>query len=340
MNWLSNFVRPKIRGFVAKRDVPENLWQKCPSCEKMIFHRDLAANLHVCPHCDHHMRVTPSQRLTNLFDDGAYEIIPLPEVIQDPLKFKDLKKYSDRLKDNRTKTGDSEEVCVAAGKMGGRDVIVEVQNFSFMGGSLGLAGGEAMLTAAGEAVARDAALVVFTAAGGARMQEGILSLMQMPRTTIAIAQVREAGLPYFVVLTDPTTGGVTASYAMLGDVAIAEPKALIGFAGPRVIENTIKEKLPEGFQRAEYLLEHGMIDMVVHRQDLRDTLIRLVNLLRGEAVSTPATASIEGGEALEIPALPVTVEVETEDGWAEVAPAEDAPGESSNQNLGLKRAAE
>ena len=220
--------------------------------------------------------------------------------------------------------------------MGGLDVVVEVQNFSFMGGSLGLAGGEAMLTAAREDVERNAALVVFTAAGGARMQEGILSLMQMPRTTVAIAQVREAGLPYFVVLTDPTTGGVTASYAMLGDIAIAEPKALVGFAGPRVIENTIKEKLPEGFQRAEYLLEHGMIDMVVHRSQLRDTLVRLMKLLRNKPRAMVATTA--DGAALEIPELPVTVEVETEDGWEEVSLAEGAP--ASNENMGLKRAAE
>jgi acetyl-CoA carboxylase carboxyl transferase subunit beta len=336
MNWLTNFVRPKIRSLVSERDVPDNLWHKCSSCEKMLFHRDLAANQHVCPHCDHHMRITPDQRLAILFDDGVYETIPLPEVVQDPLKFKDSKKYLDRLKENRAKTGDTEEVRVAVGKMGGLDVVVEVQNFLFMGGSLGLAGGEAMLTAAREAVERNAALVVFTAAGGARMQEGILSLMQMPRTTVAIAQVREAGLPYFVVLTDPTTGGVTASYAMLGDIAIAEPKALVGFAGPRVIENTIKEKLPEGFQRAEYLLEHGMIDMVVHRSQLRDTLVRLMKLLRNKPRAMVATTA--DGAALEIPELPVTVEVETEDGWEEVSLAEGAP--ASNENMGLKRAAE
>ena len=336
MNWLTNFVRPKIRSLVSERDVPDNLWHKCSSCEKMLFHRDLAANQHVCPHCDHHMRITPDQRLAILFDDGVYETIPLPEVVQDPLKFKDSKKYLDRLKENRAKTGDTEEVRVAVGKMGGLDVVVEVQNFLFMGGSLGLAGGEAMLTAAREDVERNAALVVFTAAGGARMQEGILSLMQMPRTTVAIAQVREAGLPYFVVLTDPTTGGVTASYAMLGDIAIAEPKALVGFAGPRVIENTIKEKLPEGFQRAEYLLEHGMIDMVVHRSQLRDTLVRLMKLLRNQPRAMVATTA--DGAALEIPELPVTVEVETEDGWEEVSLAEGAP--ASNENMGLKRAAE
>ncbi len=334
MNWLTNFVRPKLQSLVRKRDVPENLWEKCSSCEKMIFHRDLVANLHVCPHCDHHMRLSPTERLKSLFDDGVYETIPMPEVVQDPLKFRDTKKYTERLKDNRAKTGANEEVCVAAGQMGGQNIVVEVQNFSFMGGSLGLAGGEAMLTAAREAVARNAALVVFTAAGGARMQEGILSLMQMPRTTVAISQVREAGLPYFVVLTDPTTGGVTASYAMLGDIAIAEPKALIGFAGPRVIENTIKETLPEGFQRAEYLLEHGMVDMVVHRRELRDTLIRLVGLLRNRG------AGAFGREGLAIPEVPVTVEVETDDGWVEVSSEGPAPAEASNQNRGMKRAAE
>ena len=328
MNWLSNFVRPKIRSLVRKRDVPDNLWEKCRRCEKMIFHRDLAANHHVCPHCDHHMRLAPQTRLERLFDDGDYESIPIDDVIQDPLKFRDSKRYADRLKDNRAKTGDPNEVCVAAGRMGGQSVVVQVQNFSFMGGSLGLAGGEAMLAAARETVERDAALIVFTAAGGARMQEGILSLMQMPRTTIAISQVREAGLPYIVVLTDPTTGGVTASYAMLGDIAIAEPEALIGFAGPRVIENTIKEKLPEGFQRAEYLLEHGVIDMVVHRRELRETLIRIVDLLRNTG---GAAGSVEAPAGLAIPELPVTVEIQPEE-----APA----AEASNQNRGMKRAAE
>jgi acetyl-CoA carboxylase carboxyl transferase subunit beta len=284
LNWLTSFVRPTIRSFVRKRDIPENLWDKCPGCEKMIFHRNLAANLHVCPLCDHHLRLGVRERLASLFDRGEYEPIDVPEVAPDPLKFRDSKRYAERLKEYRAKTGEDEAFVVAAGAMGRMPVVIAAQNFAFAGGSLSVAGGEAMVAAAREAVERRAPLITVCASGGARMQEGILSLMQMPRTTVAVDTVREAGLPYVVVLTDPTTGGVTASFAMLGDVAVAEPGALIAFTGPRVIENTIKEKLPEGFQRAEYLLEHGMVDMVVHRRELRDTLIRLLDLfMRPEA---------------------------------------------------------
>jgi acetyl-CoA carboxylase carboxyl transferase subunit beta len=279
MNWLTNFVRPKMRAFSRKRDVPENLWSKCPSCGQMLFHRDLLENQHVCPSCNHHLRIGPTERFEALFDDARFTRIELPDVLVDPLKFRDQKRYTDRLKESRAKTGEDEAVVVAHGTVGGQKAVIAVQNFAFMGGSMGLAAGEALIAAARLAVLQEAALIVFSAAGGARMQEGILSLMQMPRTTIAVELVREARLPYIVVLTDPTTGGVTASYAMLGDVSIAEPGALIGFAGPRVIEETIREQLPEGFQRAEFLLEHGMIDMVVHRHELRKKLSQILDLL-------------------------------------------------------------
>ncbi len=279
MNWLTNFVRPRIQAIVRTRETPDNLWTKCPSCGQMVFHRDLAQNQFVCTNCGHHLRIGPNERFERLFDNGTHTRVPVPAVPADPLKFRDTKRYSDRLKDTRAKTGEEEAVVVAEGTIGGRPTVMAVQNFAFMGGSMGLAAGEALIAGARRAVANGAAFIVFSAAGGARMQEGILSLMQMPRSIIAVEMMHEARLPYIVVLTDPTTGGVTASYAMLGDVALAEPGALIGFAGPRVIEDTIREQLPEGFQRAEYLLEHGMIDMVVHRHRLRDTLVKLVTLM-------------------------------------------------------------
>lgn len=284
MNWLTSFVRPKIRNLVRKKDVPDNLWVKCFGCEKMIFHRDLKANLHVCPHCDHHMRISTRERLSSLFDNSKYSNIDTPDVVLDPLKFRDSKRYSDRLKEYRSKTGEKEASLVTVGSIGDIESVVTIQNFDFAGGSLGVSGGESIITAGRESVERKAPLIAISASGGARMQEGILSLMQMPRTIVAINQVREAGLPYIVILTDPTTGGVTASYAMLGDIAMAEPGALIAFTGPRVIENTIKEKLPSGFQRSEYLLEHGMVDIVTHRRDLRNNLIRVLDLLTNPRV--------------------------------------------------------
>ncbi|MBL6952631.1 MAG: acetyl-CoA carboxylase carboxyltransferase subunit beta [Alphaproteobacteria bacterium] len=292
MNWLSNFVRPKIQALVRKREVPDNLWIKCPNCGQMIHHKEVKQRQSVCQHCDHHLRIGPDDRFPNLFDDGEFTIIELPEVLADPLKFRDEQRYTDRLKAAQNKTGQKDAVVVAHGKLGGHGAVIAVQNFSFMGGSLGQGAAEAIITAAKLAVLQKAPMIIFSAAGGARMQEGILSLMQLPRSTIAVQMLQEAGLPYIAVLTDPTTGGVTASYAMLGDVAIAEPGALIGFAGPRVIENTIRERLPEGFQRAEYLLEHGMLDMVVHRHALRETLIRVVELLgnrppSAEVISLP-----------------------------------------------------
>jgi acetyl-CoA carboxylase carboxyl transferase subunit beta len=297
MNWLTNFVRPKIRALVAKKELPENLWRKCPSCGQMVFHRELEANLLVCPHCDHHMRVSGRQRLKMLFDGGEYQTIELPKTAADPLRFRDLKRYSERLKDAQARTGDTDALIIAHGMLGGSAAVAAVFDFEFMGGSMGVAVGEALLAAAKLAVLQDAPLIAVPASGGARMQEGILSLMQLPRTVIAVEEVKAAGLPYIVVLTDPTSGGVTASFAMLGDVAIAEPGAVICFAGARVIEKTIKEKLPEGFQRAEYLLEHGMVDIVARRRDIRPLLIRLVALLRNRA---PAKAEAgQGG----LPAL-------------------------------------
>ncbi|MEM1139777.1 MAG: acetyl-CoA carboxylase, carboxyltransferase subunit beta [Pseudomonadota bacterium] len=279
MNWLRSMGRPKIKGLFSKRETPDNLWRKCGNCGEMIFHRDLDAARNVCPSCDHHMRIGPEDRFESLFDEGEYESIDLPEAASDPLKFRDEKKYSDRLRDARTKTGQQDAMAAAIGKIREKEAIVLVQNFSFMGGSLGMAAGEAFIECANRAIETKRPLIVFAAAGGARMQEGILSLMQMPRTTVAITEMREAGIPYLVVLTDPTTGGVTASYAMLGDIHLAEPGALIGFAGPRVIEQTIREKLPAGFQRSEYLLDHGMVDMVVHRHQMRETLARVIDLL-------------------------------------------------------------
>ena len=280
MNWISNFVRPKIRALVNKTEVPDNLWEKCGSCSAMIFHRELEASQRVCPHCGHHMRIGARERLESLFDDGAYTLIELPEAVQDPLRFRDSKRYSDRLKDAASKTGQRDAIMVAHGEMGGSPMVIAAFNFAYMGGSMGAGVGEGLLAAAKLAVLQEASLLVIPSSGGARMQEGILSLMQMPRSVIAVDLVKEAGLPYLVLLTDPTTGGVSASFAMLGDITLAEPGSIIGFAGARVIEETIREKLPEGFQRAEYLLEHGMVDMVVPRRELRDTIVRVITLLR------------------------------------------------------------
>ncbi|WP_119421053.1 acetyl-CoA carboxylase, carboxyltransferase subunit beta [Desertibaculum subflavum] len=279
MNWLTNTVLPKIRALGAKKEVKDNLWTKCPACAQMVFQRDLDAAQRVCPHCGHHMRLGAKARLEMLFDDAQWTRVPVPDVPMDPLKFRDSKRYSDRMKEARARSESPDAMTVGLGRIGGHPAVVTVQDFAFMGGSMGLAVGEAFVTAALKAVSERCPLVVVTASGGARMQEGILSLMQMPRSTVAVQRLREAGLPYIVVLTDPTTGGVTASYAMLGDIHIAEPGALIGFAGPRVIEQTIRETLPQGFQRAEYLLEHGMLDMVVHRHRLKEALARLIGLL-------------------------------------------------------------
>jgi len=280
MNWITNSVLPKIKALVQPRDVPDNLWIKCGGCGEMIFHRNLEENLQVCPNCQHHLRIGAETRMKMLFDDDSFNRIELPKPVLDPLKFRDRKRYTDRLKEAQHKTGEDDAIIVAHGKMGGALVVLALFRFDFMGGSMGVAVGDALVRAAELAKAQKAPLVVFPASGGARMQEGILSLMQMPRTVIAREIVRESGLPFVVVLTDPTTGGVTASFAMLGDIHIAEPGAIIGFAGQRVIQETIREQLPDGFQRSEYLLEHGMVDMVVHRKDLRDTLIRVFSMVR------------------------------------------------------------
>ncbi|MBV9566744.1 MAG: acetyl-CoA carboxylase carboxyltransferase subunit beta [Hyphomicrobiales bacterium] len=278
MNWITTVVRPKIRSLL-RRETSENLWIKCPETGQLVFHKDVEANLWVIPGSNHHMRITAAQRLSITLDPGSQEDVPLPDVPLDPLRFRDEKRYSDRLKEAKAKTGLQDAVKVVRGLLEGMPVTIAVQDFHFMGGSLGMAAGEAIIAAVDAAVSRRTPLILFASAGGARMHEGILSLMQLPRTTVAIRKLREARLPYIVVLTDPTTGGVTASYAMLGDVHIAEPGALIGFAGPRVIEQTIREKLPEGFQKAEYLRQHGMVDMVVPRAEMRATLARLCRLL-------------------------------------------------------------
>ena len=281
MNWITNYVRPRINSIFSRRETPENLWTKCDECGTMLFHRELAENLNVCSNCGHHMQISPRDRFRALFDGGIFTEVDVPKPIADPLHFKDQKRYPDRLKAAQKSTEEKEAMLVCEGEMGRMTVIAAAQDFSFMGGSMGMYVGNAIIAAAERAVKRKAPLVLFSAAGGARMQEGILSLMQMPRTTVAVEMLKEAGLPYIVVLTHPTTGGVTASYAMLGDVHIAEPNALICFAGPRVIEQTIREKLPDGFQRAEYLLDHGMLDRVTPRTEMRDELIVLLRMMMG-----------------------------------------------------------
>lgn len=277
MNWFNN-VRNRIP-FISKRTTEDALWHKCRDCEQMVFTREYEENLHVCPECGFHGRIGPTKRFLHLFDQGSWEMLAPPKVKEDPLKFRDQKRYTDRLKAARTATGESDALVNAKGRIEGHDAVVGVQDFAFMGGSMGLAVGEAFVRGARAAIEAHCPYIVFTASGGARMQEGALSLMQMPKMTVAVEQLREAGLPYIVVLTDPTSGGVMASYAMLGDVQIAEPKALLAFTGRRVIENTIREKLPDDFQSAEYLLEHGALDMIVARHDLRDTLARLIDFL-------------------------------------------------------------
>ncbi len=280
MNWINNVVRPRIRSFLQPKDSgTENLWVKDPESGEMVFYRDLEANMWVVPNSGYHMKIKASDRLAGFLDDGKWQSVALPQVATDPLKFRDSKRYADRMKESRVKTGMDDAVVVATGALYGQAVTVAVQDFDFMGGSLGMAAGSAIVTGLETAAAKKTPFVLFVSSGGARMQEGILSLMQMPRTTVAVLRLREAGLPFIVVFTNPTTGGVTASYAMLGDVHIAEPGALIGFAGPRVIEQTIREKLPKGFQRSEYLYEHGMVDMVVHRHNLRETIGSLIGIL-------------------------------------------------------------
>ncbi len=299
MNWITNYVRPTINSIFSRREMPENLWSKCPECGTMLFHREVTDNLNVCTNCDHHLGITPRDRFRALFDGGSFTPIKVPEPVTDPLHFRDQKRYPDRMKAAQRATGEAEAMLVAMGEIGRTPIIAAAQDFSFMGGSMGMYVGNAIIAAAQKAVETKRPLVLFSAAGGARMQEGILSLMQMPRTTVAVEMLKEAGLPYIVVLTHPTTGGVTASYAMLGDVQIAEPNALICFAGPRVIEQTIREKLPDGFQRAEYLLDHGMLDRVTHRRDMRDELITIIRMMMGlpPAVKGDLPAPEEGPDA-------------------------------------------
>jgi acetyl-CoA carboxylase carboxyl transferase subunit beta len=288
MNWITNYVRPKINSMLGRREMPDNLWIKDPESGEMVFHKDLEENQYVIPSSGHHMKISAKERLRFFFDDGRYEAIENPKVVTDPLKFRDEKRYVDRLKDAKTKTGMDDAILSGTGKIEGLPVVVTVQDFAFMGGSLGMAAGDAIIRAFEVALEKKRPLILFAASGGARMQEGILSLMQLPRTTVAVDRLKEAGLPYIVVLTNPTTGGVTASYAMLGDVHIAEPGALIGFAGPRVIEQTIREKLPEGFQRSEYLMDHGMVDMVVSRLEMKSTVANLLKILTKAPVAAKA----------------------------------------------------
>lgn len=279
MNWITNYVRPRINSMLGRREVAENLWIKCPETGEMVFHKDLEDNKWVIPASGYHMKMPAKARLADLFDGGEYEAFAQPKVAQDPLKFRDSKKYTDRLRDSRAKTDQEDTIVAGLGKIKGLKAVGVVHEFAFMGGSLGIAAGEAIVKAFERAIAEKCPLIMFPASGGARMQEGILSLMQLPRTTVAVNMLKEAGLPYIVVLTNPTTGGVTASYAMLGDVHIAEPGAEICFAGKRVIEQTIREKLPEGFQTSEYLLEHGMVDMVISRHEIPDTLATLLKIM-------------------------------------------------------------
>ncbi|MBM85652.1 MAG: acetyl-CoA carboxylase carboxyl transferase subunit beta [Rhodospirillaceae bacterium] len=292
MNWITNSVLPKIKALVKPREVPENFWTKCPDCNEMIFHRQLEENQQVCPYCSFHFRLGVEERLASLFDNGESTAIELPIMkTADPLKFRDRKRYIERVKEAQAKTGQTDAIVVAHGMLGGRPTVAAILSFEFMGGSMGVSVGNALIRAAELALAQKAPLIVFPSSGGARMQEGILSLMQMPRTVIATEIVKEAGLPYLVVLTNPTTGGVTASFAMLGDIHLAEPGAIIGFAGKRVIEETIREKLPDGFQRSEYLLEHGMVDMVVHRHELRQTLMRILSIIMDQLPTADAVSA-------------------------------------------------
>ncbi len=322
MNWITNYVRPRINSLFSRREVPENLWTKCPECGTMLFHRELADNLNVCTNCDHHLAISPRARFTALFDAGVFVEVKVPEPLADPLGFKDQKKYPERLKAAQKSSGEKDAMLVAEGEMGRTPIVAAAQNFDFMAGSMGMYVGNAIIAAARRAVELKRPLVLFSASGGARMQEGILSLMQMPRTTVAVQMLKEARLPYIVVLTHPTTGGVTASYAMLGDIQIAEPNALICFAGPRVIEQTIREKLPEGFQRAEYLLEHGMLDRVTHRKKLREELISILRMLTGQ--SAPVVADLPAPGVLPS-ALPETPEASDPPAGSLAPEAEPSP---------------
>ena len=296
MNWITNLVRPKIGGILGRSDMPENLWVKCPESGEMVFHKDLDANMGVVPNSGYHMKISAKERLRHFFDDGSYEMLPVPKVAQDPLKFRDKSKYSDKLKDARKKTGLEDSILAGKGKVQGLEMIAVVHEMAFIGGSLGMAAGEMIIKAMELAAETKTPLVLFAASGGARMQEGILSLMQLPRTTVGVQMMKDAGVPYIVVLTNPTTGGVSASYAMLGDIHIAEPGAVIGFAGRRVIEGTIREKLPDDFQTSEYLLEHGMVDMIVSRLEMKSTISRVIRLMLNLPAIDSALPASESAE--------------------------------------------
>jgi len=290
MNWFKKIVPPGLKKIFSKRSSTKELWLKCNNCEAMLFHKDAKENLYVCNECDNHMRISAKERFNQLLDQGSIKYIEDPIVPIDPLKFRDEKKYIDRLKESKKKTKISDSVVIGYGSINKINVTLAVHDFQFMGGSLGMAAGESIIKAIKHSLDNHCPFILCASSGGARMQEGILSLMQMPRTTIMIQTLREKRIPYIVLLTNPTTGGVTASYAMLGDIHIAEPNALIGFAGPRVIENTIKENLPDGFQKSEYLLDHGMIDMVSHRKDLKNNITSILEILMNS--ETQKSASI------------------------------------------------
>jgi acetyl-CoA carboxylase carboxyl transferase subunit beta len=319
MNWINNYVRPKINSLFSRREVPENLWTKCDVCGTMLFHRELVESLNVCTNCGHHMQIAPRERFAALFDGGIFTEIKVPAPVADPLQFRDQKRYPERLRAAQRTTGEEEAMLIAEGEIGRTPIVAAAQDFSFMAGSMGMYVGNAIIAAAERAVKTKRPMILFSAAGGARMQEGILSLMQMPRTTVAIQLLKEAGLPYIVVLTHPTTGGVTASYAMLGDIQIAEPQALICFAGPRVIEQTIREKLPEGFQRAEYLRDHGMLDRVTRRGDLREELIGITRLLLGLPPAVRGDLAPPSPAQASVPAAPEPVPAPAPEGAVEPA---------------------
>ena len=320
MNWITNYVRPKLNSMLGRRDSPDNLWVKCPDSGEMVFHKDLKDNLYVVPSSGYHMKIASGERLATFLDGGKYNVLPVRDVVADPLKFRDERRYTDRLRDSKAKTSLKDSVYSVTGALEKMDVVVTIHDFAFMGGSLGMAAGEAIIAGFEEALKRKCPLILFAASGGARMQEGILSLMQLPRTVAVRMLMREANLPYIVVLTNPTTGGVSASYAMLGDIHIAEPGAVIGFAGKRVIEQTIREKLPENFQTAEYLMDHGMVDMVVPRAELRPTIARILRMLMhvDNAVTAPQISE------------PKKVILETKS-------ANDAPLEPSISNVDEKK---
>ena len=321
MNWIKNYVRPKIRALVGKSDLPDRLWHRCLSCGQMLFASERESSHWVCTHCQHHETLAAEDRLRLLFDEDSYHLIALPETPSDPIRFRDRKRYPDRLREAKAKTGRSNDALLAAyGEIMGIPAVIAAFDFSFMGGSMGIAVGEGFVTAAKLAIERNAAFIAIPSSGGARMQEGVLSLMQMPRTTIAVSLVKEAGLPYIVILTNPTTGGVTASFAMLGDITLAEPRALIGFAGARVIEETIREQLPNGFQRAEYLYDHGMIDLIVPRSELKETLGRILDLLLYRHQPGPSLLSYEKVETDEIEPIWITNKSEYPQDLSEIKP--------------------